>query len=96
MSSLHYAPGKSILFQSGPRAYNSSFIIPDFPHTTRWLTQEERALATKRLQYTSGSHDTERGSLWSGVEMAILDYKVWLLSYVPSLPPKPQLTQLIN
>jgi len=63
-------------------AHRTSFIIPDFPHTTRWLTPEERALATKRLQYTSGSHDTERGSLWSGVKMAVLDYKVWLLSLI--------------
>jgi len=60
----------------------ASFIIPDFPHTTRWLSQEERAIATKRLQYTSGSHDTERGSLLSGVKMATMDYKVWLLASI--------------
>ncbi|TVY21347.1 putative transporter [Lachnellula arida] len=60
----------------------ASFVIPDFPHT--WLSQEERAIATKRLQYTSGSHDTERGSLFSGVKMAVMDYKVWLLA-IPTL-----------
>lgn len=58
----------------------SSFIIPDFPHTTPWLSKEERALATKRLEHTNGSHDTERGSMWGGIKMAVLDYKVWLLA----------------
>ncbi|TVY90080.1 MFS transporter [Lachnellula willkommii] len=67
----------------------ASFVIPDFPHTTRWLSQEERAIATKRLQYTSGSHDTERGSLFSGVKMAVMDYKVTsagaVTSFIPTL-----------
>ncbi|KAH9218978.1 MFS transporter [Leptodontidium sp. 2 PMI_412] len=58
------------------------FVIPDFPHTTAWLSPEERAMATKRLQDTSGSHDTERGSIFSGVKMAVLDYKVWLLALI--------------
>lgn len=56
------------------------FILPDFPHTTRWLNQEERAIATKRLQHASGSRDTERGPLLGGIKMAVLDYKVWLLA----------------
>ncbi|CZR50886.1 related to permease of the major facilitator superfamily [Phialocephala subalpina] len=60
----------------------AAFIIPDFPHTTRWLSQEERAIATKRLQHTSGSHDTERGPLFGGIKMAVLDYKVWLLALI--------------
>jgi len=60
----------------------AAFIIPDFPHTTPWLTQEERAIATKRLQSTSGSHDTERGPVLSGIRMAALDYKVWLLALI--------------
>ncbi|TVY55192.1 putative transporter [Lachnellula cervina] len=57
--------------------------------STRWLSQEERAIATKRLQYTSGSHDTERGSLFSGVKMAVMDYKVTsagaVTSFIPTL-----------
>ncbi|KUJ22567.1 major facilitator superfamily transporter [Mollisia scopiformis] len=60
----------------------AAFIIPDFPHTTKWLSQEERAIATKRLQHTSGSHDTERGPLLGGIKMAVLDYKVWLLALI--------------
>ncbi|TVY83977.1 putative transporter, partial [Lachnellula suecica] len=60
----------------------ASFIIPDFPHTTRWLSPEERAIATKRLQFSSGSHDTERGSVFSGIKMAVVDYKVVMASSV--------------
>jgi hypothetical protein len=31
------------------------FILPDFPHNTRWLTPEERALAMSRLE--NDGHD---------------------------------------
>jgi len=68
---------------SAAMANASRFIIPDFPHTTRWLSQEERAIATKRLQNTSGSHDTERGPLLGGIKMAIMDYKVVSASNFP-------------
>lgn len=59
----------------------SSFILPDFPATTTWLSNEERALASYRLRESSGSKDEERGSLLSGLRMALSDYKVWLLAY---------------
>lgn len=58
------------------------FIIPDFPHTTRFLSAAEKALATRRLETGSGSHDTERGPLLSGVKMAFVDYKVWMLCLI--------------
>ena len=63
-----------------------SFILPDFPHTTKWLSEEEKALATGRLREGSGSHDEERGSLLSGLRMALTDYKVWLLACVHCVP----------
>ncbi|KAG9966194.1 major facilitator superfamily transporter, partial [Aureobasidium melanogenum] len=55
-------------------------ILPDFPHTTRWLSEEEKAIATYRLRDRNGNDDAERGSLLSGVRMAVIDYKVWLLA----------------
>jgi MFS family permease len=58
------------------------FILPDFPHTTKFLSGEEKAIATRRLETHSGSNDTERGSLLSGVRMAVLDYKVWCLALI--------------
>jgi sugar phosphate permease len=58
------------------------FLLPDFPHTTRFLSGQEKALATRRLQSDSGTSDTERGPLLSGVKMAFTDYKVWLLALI--------------
>lgn len=58
------------------------FILPDFPNTTKWLSDEERAIASFRLREHSGTQDEERGSLLKGLWMAITDYKVWILAYV--------------
>ena len=58
------------------------FILPDFPHNTRFLRPQERAVAVHRLQKVSGSRDTERGSMLQGVRLAFSDYKVWLLALV--------------
>lgn len=58
------------------------FILPDFPHTTKFLSSEEKAIATRRLESSSGHNDTERGPLLSCVKMAFADYKVWLLALI--------------
>ncbi|RDW56863.1 hypothetical protein BP5796_12930 [Coleophoma crateriformis] len=60
----------------------SLFVLPDFPHTTKFLSDVEKALATRRLETESGNKDTERGPLLSGVKMAFIDYKVWLLALI--------------
>ncbi|KAG0695759.1 major facilitator superfamily domain-containing protein [Suillus ampliporus] len=53
------------------------FILPDFPHNTRWLTPEERALAVSRLEVDAGLEErTIMGGLWD----AVSDCKVWWLS----------------
>jgi MFS family permease len=57
-------------------------ILPDFPHNTKFLSAEERAIAVHRLQEVNGSRDTERGGVLQGVRMAVTDYKVWLLALV--------------
>lgn len=58
------------------------FILPDFPATTRWLTPQEKAIAVHRLRVHSGSLDEERGSVVQGLKMAVMDYKVWLLTLI--------------
>lgn len=60
----------------------SIFILPDFPSTTRWLSEQERAIAVRRLNERSGTMDEERGSILRGVTMAVTDYKIWLLAGV--------------
>ena len=47
------------------------FILPDFPRTTTWLTEEERQLAVWRLDEDIGEDDwtsSEDQSIWHGSE----------------------------
>ncbi|KAG0708666.1 major facilitator superfamily domain-containing protein [Suillus ampliporus] len=58
------------------------FILPDFPHNTRWLTPEERALAISRLAEdgygTAG--ELEKRTTMQGLWDAVCDWKVWWFS----------------
>lgn len=59
------------------------FILPDFPASTRWLTQEERQLALRRMQEDVGVGDegeTETGERAHGLYLAVTDWKVWLFA----------------
>ncbi|KAK6196675.1 hypothetical protein LQW54_011290 [Pestalotiopsis sp. IQ-011] len=60
----------------------SIFLLPDFPATTRWLSERERAVARDRLHRHSGFQDEERGPVLRGIRLALADYKVWLLTAV--------------
>lgn len=60
----------------------SMFVLPDFPATTTWLSAEEKAVAVHRLRAHSGSVDEEKGSVLRGLKMALMDYKVWLLTLI--------------
>jgi hypothetical protein len=60
------------------------FILPDYPNTTRFLTPEERTIATNRLRESIVSHGIPRSSLLSGLVAALRDYKLYLLAFVPS------------
>ncbi|KAJ4410346.1 hypothetical protein N0V82_009250 [Gnomoniopsis sp. IMI 355080] len=57
----------------------SFFVLPDFPSTTRWLTPEERTLASLRLARdslgdTQGGEDT---SHTKALKMALTDWRTW-------------------
>ncbi|KAG1886138.1 MFS general substrate transporter [Suillus subluteus] len=58
------------------------FILPDFPHNTRWMTPEERALAISRLVEDGYSEADELGkqTTMQGVRDAVSDWKVWWFS----------------
>jgi len=58
------------------------FVLPNFPRTTGWLSEEERQLASWRLQEDIGIDDwtsSEEQSFWHGFILAIKDIKVWIL-----------------
>lgn len=59
------------------------FILPDFPATTGWLTEEERRLAMRRMEEDAGVGDegeTEVEGHTTGLWLAVTDWKVWWLA----------------
>jgi MFS family permease len=60
----------------------SYFVLPDFPRTTSWLTEEERILATWRLEEDVGEDDWVDGQTQSfkeGAKLAFSDVKTYVL-----------------
>ncbi|KAF5005095.1 hypothetical protein FDECE_8415 [Fusarium decemcellulare] len=57
----------------------ASFILPNYPHTTKWLTEEEQAFAAWRLKQDINEHDTYgEQNVWSGVKLAVRDYRLYV------------------
>jgi MFS family permease len=55
------------------------FLLPDFPLTTKWLTQEERELAHNRMELDTVANKGET-STWKGLKQASKDPMVWLFA----------------
>ncbi len=61
----------------------SIFILPNYPHNTRWLSSEERAVAIYRLIEDRGeevSSEDNQVSIMDGFKQAARDYKTWIIS----------------
>ena len=58
-------------------AVATGFIIPDWPSTTKWLSEEEKALGVLRLVEDAGAEE-EDISTGTAFKMAVTDYRVWL------------------
>ncbi|KAF8514246.1 major facilitator superfamily domain-containing protein [Hysterangium stoloniferum] len=58
--------------------FMAMFVLPDYPHNTRWLSASELHLAQVRLAEEAGEadHDAAGDSAWTGLKMAIMDIKV--------------------
>lgn len=59
------------------------FLLPDYPGTTRWLSEEEKVVAQARLAKSIGSDDVvteETASIRKGLVWAVKDYRVWLFA----------------
>lgn len=56
-------------------------ILPNFPRTTKWLSEEEKALAIWRLEEDVGEDDwvSEEQSMWHGAKLAFTDIKTYVL-----------------
>jgi len=58
------------------------FVLPNFPRTTSWLTEEERQLAIWRLDEDIGEDDwisSEAQTFGHGLKLAVVDIKMWIL-----------------
>jgi MFS family permease len=58
-------------------------VLPDYPATTRWLSEEEKIIAQGRLAADAGSDDVlgeDNVSIWTGIAWAVKDYRVWLFA----------------
>ena len=59
------------------------FLLPDYPGTTKWLSESEKVVAQGRLAADAGSEDLlgeDEVSIWVGIQWALKDYRVWLFA----------------
>ncbi|KAF2683718.1 pantothenate transporter liz1 [Lentithecium fluviatile CBS 122367] len=64
-------------------AVGAFFVLPNFPRTTSWLTDEERQLAVYRLKEDVGEDDwtsSESQTFFHGFKLALADIKTWILT----------------
>ncbi|KAH7915561.1 major facilitator superfamily domain-containing protein [Hygrophoropsis aurantiaca] len=57
------------------------FILPDFPHNTRWLSDQERRLAIKRMEEDAATSDPDEAGQASGLWLALTDWRVWWFAF---------------
>ena len=52
------------------------FFLPDYPETVRWLSEEERGLALRRL-HVEGSKGLHKSDWWRDAKATLLDWRLW-------------------
>ncbi|KAG7005255.1 hypothetical protein G7Y79_00020g047830 [Physcia stellaris] len=63
-------------------AFAAYLVLPNFPRTTTWLTENERQLAIWRLDEDIGEDDwigSEQQTFFHGMKLAFADIKMWIL-----------------
>lgn len=59
------------------------FVLPDYPGTTKWLSEAEKVVAQGRLAADAGSEDVldeEKVPIMRGIVWALRDYRCWLFA----------------
>ncbi|KAG7417755.1 putative transporter [Fusarium oxysporum f. sp. rapae] len=66
-----------------PAAIVTYFVVPDYPATTVWLSDEERRIAVLRMAEDASKEDDRADvSAWEGAKMAFTDpalYMIWIM-----------------
>ncbi|TRM57503.1 major facilitator superfamily domain-containing protein [Schizophyllum amplum] len=52
------------------------FLLPDYPETAKWLSEEERELAATRLR-ASGSKASSKGLTWEDAKETVFNLRLW-------------------
>jgi len=67
--------------------FASMYILPDYPHNTRWLSPDERRLAQIRLaeDAAEADEDTSGDTAWEGLKQALQDPKVLIFAVMNAL-----------
>ncbi|VDC00197.1 unnamed protein product [Peniophora sp. CBMAI 1063] len=75
---LFYIEGAITMFVG----FLTIYLLPDYPHNTRWLSPAERRLAQVRLAEDAGEadEDTSTDTAWSGLVLAVKDPKVLIMA----------------
>ncbi|KAL8887515.1 MAG: hypothetical protein Q9192_006314 [Flavoplaca navasiana] len=66
-------------------AFAAYFVLPNFPRTTTWLTEDEKQLAIWRLDEDIGEDDwtgSKNQTFWNGMKLAFQDIKMWNLMVI--------------
>jgi MFS family permease len=58
----------------------SFFVLPSWPHNTKFLTEQEKEMAQYRIQVSNGGRDEAIGGTWDGVKEAAKDPFTWLFA----------------
>lgn len=69
-------------------AFGAFFVLPNFPRTTMWLSEEERQLAVWRLEEDIGQDDwtdSKDQTFWHGAKLAFMDIKTYVLVEPPPI-----------
>ncbi|KAJ6141073.1 hypothetical protein N7497_011966 [Penicillium chrysogenum] len=54
------------------------FLLPNWPHNTKWITEQEREMAQYRIMVSNGGHEETQGGTWDGVKAAVKEPFTWL------------------
>ncbi len=58
-------------------AASAYFLLPDWPHNTRFLTPAEREMAQYRVLCSNGGIEEQAGGTWDGLRDAVKDPFTW-------------------
>ncbi|KAF9894997.1 hypothetical protein FE257_004621 [Aspergillus nanangensis] len=59
-------------------AVSGFFLLPDWPHNTRFLSESEKEMAQYRVLLSNGAQEENDGGTWNGLKAAAKDPFTWL------------------